>query len=138
FIGSPPMNFIYGLVEVSDAGTFFVSTEGASRLRLELGPKLRTIGRAHAGRPLVLGIRPENIPVAASVAKPHPPQCVEATIDVAEPMGSETYLYLLFGHASSIAKVPSGVTYRPGESLKVWFDLEQAHLFDAESEAVLG
>jgi multiple sugar transport system ATP-binding protein len=137
FIGSPPMNFIRGVVEISDGSSFFLSEEGGSRLRLELGNELAAVGRAHAGMPVVLGIRPENIAIAAKVSGALPTQCADASIDVAEPMGSETYLYLLCGHASCIAKVRSGVTYRPGETLRVWFDLDHAHLFDAETEVVL-
>ena len=53
-------------------------------------------------------------------------------------MGAETYLYLDAGGTSFVARVRPTDRFEPGQKIKVTFVMEQAHLFDAATEAVLG
>ena len=61
----------------------------------------------------------------------------EAIVEVSEPMGAETYLYLDTGGHSFIAKVESGDRYEMQQKVKLHFDMNKAHFFDPESELVL-
>src|SRR5438105_938911 len=63
FLGSPPMNFIDGkLKEESDALVFSEIEGGAITVRLSI--KERPAARALVGKPVLLGIRPEDIELA--------------------------------------------------------------------------
>ena len=58
-------------------------------------------------------------------------------VDVVEPMGAETHLFLDTGATAFITRVDPTRSYAVGEMLSVTFDLASAHLFDGETEAVL-
>ena len=61
----------------------------------------------------------------------------EVTIEVSEPMGAETYLYLSSGAHSFVARVRSGARFDVAQKLKVAFDLTKAHLFDLATEQTI-
>jgi multiple sugar transport system ATP-binding protein len=58
-------------------------------------------------------------------------------VEVAEPMGAETFLYLTSGAHSVIARVQPNHRFELGQNLAVSFDLDHAHLFDPTTEQVL-
>ena len=53
------------------------------------------------------------------------------------PMGAETLLYLSTGATSFIARVRPTDRYEVDQKVKVSFNLDKAHLFDAHTEIVL-
>lgn len=79
-------------------------------------------------------MRPENIAVSDTVGD----DSIEAIIDVAEPMGAETYLYLnsLSGR-SFIAKVAANHTFKIGQTVHLKFNQDCAALFDQETEDIV-
>ena len=91
FIGSPSMNVAEGeLVRVD--GSVRVRFGGAAELTvppavLEARPALG----AFEGRPLVVGIRPEDIDDAAFSDGDLEGRTLTATLDIREDMGSEVY-----------------------------------------------
>ena len=135
FIGSPPMNLIRGRIERDGAGLRFVAA-GESGLSLALDAGLARRAAAHAGRAVVFGIRPEDLADAATLAGPVA-SALEATVEVAEPMGAETYLYLRAGASELVARVKPTERYTVGQRVRVAPDLSRAHLFDAETDAAL-
>jgi multiple sugar transport system ATP-binding protein len=138
FIGSPPMNFLHGTLQQESGKTRFVedNTTG-SPIKLELTDRLAAVGTAYLGKPIVFGIRPEDIADANTLPDPKASACSRAKVEVSEPMGAETFLYLDSGAHSFIAKVHSGDKYDINEGVTLAFDMEKAHLFDPESEKVL-
>jgi multiple sugar transport system ATP-binding protein len=138
FIGSPPMNLFKGTVEAHNGRLAFVEAcnDGAA-LRLALGDALSRKAAAHTGRPLVFGIRPEDVTDLGSAGEAGPERTAEVQIDVVEPMGAETYLYLDTGANSFVARVRAAGRFDPNHRLKVSFDVEKAHLFDADTQQVL-
>ena len=138
FIGSPPMNFFKGIVEPDNGRLIFVEAgNDGMALRLALGDALSKKAAAHTGRPLVFGIRPENVTDVLTAGEADPGRTAEVQIDVVEPMGAETCLYLDTGAHSFVARVRSTDRFEPNHRLKVFFDVEKAHLFDAATEQVL-
>jgi multiple sugar transport system ATP-binding protein len=132
FIGSPPMNFFPGAILPADGRLAFVSDylEGAPPFTLALPPALRERGEGLTGKPLVLGVRPEDIAcVAASTAG-----ALEAEVEIAELTGPETHLYLRNGTRSFVARLRSVERYQPRQKVRVTFDLERAFFFDARTE----
>ncbi len=139
FIGSPPMNFFRGTVQPADDGAHltFVETNPApilTPLTLRLPDPLAASARPRTGQSLVLGIRPENI---RETAQPAPGHSAQVLVEIAEPMGAETFLHLTTGATTFIARVPPTSHHRPGETLSVTFDLATAQLFDATTGAAL-
>ena len=139
FIGSPPMNFFRGTIK-RGAGqlTFIETTDRSSPLTLGLGDELSARASTHVDRPVVLGLRPEDIHDSLTIPSPDPARTAEVRVEVSEPMGAETYLYLDAGGTSFVARVRPTDRFEPGQKIKVTFGMEQAHLFDAATEAVLG
>lgn len=138
FIGSPPMNFFHGNLVQDRGQLWFVENNTKSEpIRVALDDRLARNAAGHSGNGIVLGIRPEDIADANTVANPHPDRCFTATVDVSEPMGAETYIYLDTEATSFIARVRSSDRYDIGTRLKVALDMSKAHLFDAKTETVL-
>jgi multiple sugar transport system ATP-binding protein len=139
FIGSPPMNFFHGSIREQNGRRFFVeNASGGDGVLIALDERLSAKASAHVGRKIVLGIRPEDVRDVAA-AGPEVPSgaAINVRVEVSEPMGAETFLYLTTGATSFIAKVGADTDYTTGHSTKVALNLERAHLFDAETEHVI-
>jgi multiple sugar transport system ATP-binding protein len=141
FIGSPPMNFFRGAIQRKDADVRFVETNprGAPLVLRLPEPLAMTAPRdGEAGREMVLGIRPECIREAGP-ADPHTREgaSIPVTVEVAEPMGAETFVHFTTGASAFIARLPPTRQYRAGETARVVFDLATARLFDGVSGLAL-
>src|ERR1041384_5164219 len=86
FIGSPAMNFADVRIEAENGGLWALG--GGIRLKVP-GP-LQNRVRAHVGKAMTLGIRPEDLHVA-SEADPAE-LTIDATVEVVERLGSEILL----------------------------------------------
>ena len=126
FIGSPPMNFLKGTLRPGEP-VGFSDDNLALPLPAETG---RRLGNC-AGQPVIAGIRPEDISL------PEPGSAlprVRAQVDVAEPMGSETLVYLRVGAASLTAKLVGPTYPKPGETTEFAVNTGRLYLFDAKTE----
>jgi multiple sugar transport system ATP-binding protein len=138
FIGSPSMNFFAGTVEHDGGQLVFVEAGNPGRpLRLSLDEALARKAAAQVGRPLVFGIRPEDVEDRLPAAEADPRRTAEVDLEVVEPMGAETYLYLNTGVNSFVARVRASRRLEGNRRLKVAFKVDRAHLFDAATEQVL-
>ena len=134
FIGSPPMNLLKGKVQKLDGGLSFVEDAPQNALTVPLRGKLETLAASYEGKPIIFGIRPEHL--SDQVSDPtHIP--VSSVIDISEPMGSESIVYLKAGTGNLIARVPGEHHYHPGEQLTVQLNMEKVHLFDVQTEKVI-
>ena len=52
-------------------------------------------------------------------------------------MGHETYLYLVCEGKQMIARVSPRAHSKPGDQIKVAFDVNKIHLFDKETEKTI-
>jgi multiple sugar transport system ATP-binding protein len=125
FIGSPPMNFLSGRIEPGDPLRF---VHPSFTLALPAGINDRLAPAV--GRPVVLGVRPENVRIAVAAGIP-------AVVEVCELMGSEVMLYIRLDEWQLVAKLPPDSARRPGETVNVSFQVEFLHFFDAETEITL-
>jgi multiple sugar transport system ATP-binding protein len=133
FIGSPAMNFFPAKLHrdngrlMVDTGNFAVAIPAENTKPLE----------AHAGKNVIFGIRPENI------HDPHftPPnvhtETVESQVDVTELMGNEIFLHMLSGQNMFVARVDPRSKMRVGEKTQISFDMDNVHIFDAETEEAI-
>ncbi|EDY80700.1 TOBE domain family [Verrucomicrobiia bacterium DG1235] len=132
FIGSPPMNLVNGAIQSQDNTLYFQADN--SPLRVKLSNQLVDVSTNHIDKPIVLGIRSEDIHDVRALSDYETEHTAELTIDVAEPMGNETFIYLSTGQQSLIGRVRSDARPATGEQIKVWLDLNKAHLFDPATE----
>lgn len=130
FIGSPPMNFM--TLNISKDGSALVGDEG--NFKLKLTGKLAEVAGSYDGKPLVFGIRPEDVEVNPSATAG---EAIEATVEVVEPLGSEIHLYVGTGRHQLVVKVPPTVQVAVGDSIKLVPSQERAILFDSETEKSL-
>ncbi len=138
FIGSPPMNLFKGTIRRNAAQLTFVETNpAAAPITVALPEGLGIRAAAYLDRPIVLGVRPEDVHEAANGNAPEMASVGEAVIEVAEPMGAETYLYLTTGSTPFIARVRPTDQFDVGQRIGLHFDLTKCHLFDPVSEQVL-
>ncbi len=134
FIGSPPMNFFRGTLQRAGQALTFVETNAkGAPVTIALSAELAAKASAQVDRPIVFGIRPEDIHPAADGAAAQ----ATARIDLVEPMGAETYLYLDSGATTFISRARSSESFSAGDKLPLTFDLSRAHLFDATTEVRL-
>ena len=138
FIGSPPMNFFKGTVKRAGNHLSFVETNAkGAPILVQLGEALAAKAAAHVDKPIILGIRPEDVQDSLTLSSPNPAHTVEVTVEVSEPMGAETYLYLDTGAHSFIARVRPTDRFEVNQKVKVTLRMDTAHLFDATTEQVL-
>jgi multiple sugar transport system ATP-binding protein len=138
FIGSPPMNFFKGAIKRAGNHLSFVETNAkAAPLTLALDDRLSSLAAGLVDQPIVFGVRPEDVQDALTVTHPDPARTAEVTVEVSEPMGAETYLYLDTGATSFIARVRPTDRFEANQKIKVTFSLAHAHLFDPKTELAL-
>lgn len=125
FIGSPPMNMLK--VNRSPGGLELPpKSEGESvNWKIELDALFKNPGEENS---FVLGIRPEHICLAGQgEEKPH--LSIPAKVDLIEPMGAETYLYLVANGHTFNARVEPTTKAEVGQTVTVQIPLEVFHLF---------
>lgn len=133
FIGSPAMNFIDGRVTTHDDALVFDA--GAFSITLTDGIRERLSG--FSGEDVTLGVRPEWL-----FSKGNGDDIVATTqftarVDLVEPMGSETYLYLSVGESNIVARVDAHIHPETGNDITVGIDMAKAHFFDVSGATIL-
>ena len=133
-LGAPPMNLIHGtLKQERDGFRFLESGDGSIELRLALAAE--SGAREFAGKPVVLGIRPEDIAIAdAAKEQGNSALNFPAVAEVIEPLGAETILRLQTG-AHAIACRTDAVISRDetGRRMRFRIDEGRVHFFDPTS-----
>ncbi|GAA0300737.1 multiple sugar transport system ATP-binding protein [Gracilibacillus halotolerans] len=128
FIGSPAMNFFNGTLEegsISLGETKVAVPEGKMKVLREQG---------YIGKEVVLGVRPEDIHDEPVFLDANQGSRITATIEVAELMGSESYLYSEVNGQDFVARVDSRTDVQGGEKIELAFDMNKCHFFDMETE----
>jgi len=82
----------------------------------------------------LLGIRPEDVQDVLFSETPAARPTIEVPVEVAEPMGAETLLYVDTGAHSLIARVRPTDHYDAGAQVRLALDLDKVHLFDIKTE----
>ena len=119
FIGAPSMNMVPGVVTAGGGVALSTGNEVA-------------LGRAlPEGREVILGIRPEDL---------HPGQgtpVIEGAVNVREPLGHETLIYVDTPHGDVIAKADGRVPPEIGDVVRLGALAENMHVFDAKTGEAL-
>jgi len=133
FIGSPAMN----LFEARLMGSSEAIHIQTNAFQLEVPSQMIPALTDHLGKEVIFGIRPEDIhdkrymPVDVAAAP------VVAKVDVIEPMGSERYLFLMVDSQEFVARVDPRSAAAVGEELEIVLNMDNMHVFDAETKAAI-
>jgi multiple sugar transport system ATP-binding protein len=134
FIGSPAMNFIDATL-VKEKDRYFIDA-GAFKVRW---PEAYHPHVEHyAGRPVIFGVRPEDMAAKPPGAAGGDGSTLSARADVVETLGAETFVYLTCGPHSVVARMES--PERPltvGQTLEVELKMQKTHLFDKETSRTI-
>jgi multiple sugar transport system ATP-binding protein len=160
FIGSPAMNLVGADLE-RDNGSLYARF-GEHRLRLDDDVlSSRPALKRFEGKPLILGIRPEDLEDTALAGEAPPDRRISAQIDIREGMGSEVFVH--FGSGGRpvrgedvaaaigdeaieatkqqtkgkgslfVARVSRESRAREGEQLDLFVTTKRLHFFDPET-----
>jgi multiple sugar transport system ATP-binding protein len=124
FVGAPPMNM---LAAVASNGRLVL--EGA-----ELPLPASARGRVRDGQPLIVGIRPEALSIAAGE---EPGGRLDAVVEVVELTGPELVATARLGSQRLVASLPPRTRLGEGESCAFALDGQSLHLFDPETGLAL-
>ena len=132
FIGSPAMNFLDATVAGSPEG-LWVEAPG---LRLRVPEAQAAALAPYRGRPVTLGVRPEDLGEAGHGDPPH--ARAEAVVEVVEPLGNEILLDVRVGPFPLVARVPPTSRVRVHDKITLAFHPERFHFFDPQTEQAIG
>jgi len=126
FVGSPRMN----LLPVHPGANGNLVVEGYET-PLPLSGRVRHAYNRATLRELVLGARPEDIMLSATVES----EMLQATVYASEPLGDRTIYDLRIGTQLIKVKAPAHLVVHIGNPMWFRIDMDRAHLFDSTSGA---
>ncbi len=134
FIGSPPMNFLdCKIVDGKSAG----KEDGIWIEQMKFSVKVldhhNELLKNYVGKEVIFGVRPEDIFDKLYARGATPYNTIIATIDLVEPMGSETYLHLTTGQNPLIAKVDAHTSVKENQTIELVLDMKKIHIFNKET-----
>jgi multiple sugar transport system ATP-binding protein len=125
FLGSPPMNFLDGVIVSTGGGRF--RSPGCA-IEFALSPARWGWLSAPAESPVTLGVRPEALRLVDGGG---PTECpiAEAVVELAELLGNEVLLHTIVGGQRLTLRLPPGQPPAPGSRVTIGFDPERLHFF---------
>lgn len=133
FIGSPAMNFFKTKLVRGD-GKLYI--DGGS-FKLEVPDTRMDTYANYVDRPVIMGIRPEDINDPHYLPPEIIPQPVDGKVDVTELMGNEIQMYVTTGEHDFVARVDPRTKARIGENIQLVFNMGNMHLFDPDTEQAI-
>jgi len=125
FVGSPAMNFVDGKLAIVD---------GQPAIRIgDITTGLAGYDFVQApveGRPVVLGVRPEQVSLTQSAATPSQ---LPIEIQLIDPMGADSLLWGTVGEDTVSVRIGPDDEFKVGDTVAGHFHPDQASLFDAET-----
>jgi multiple sugar transport system ATP-binding protein len=129
FIGSPAMNFAEATVG-EENGSVLVTNAG---LRMTVPPAKADRMRAYKGQTVTMGVRPEDMHIAAADGRTG----LDAVVEVVEPLGSEILLDVMVGNTVMVARVDPTVRAKVHEKIRLNVHPDRLHFFDAKTEQAI-
>jgi len=113
---------------------FFVESAEKNGLNIPLKGRIESLAAKYVDKDVIFGIRPEHLSDEIKDGA-HAP--VASTVEISEPMGSESLVYLKAGTGNLIARIHGEHLFHLGEQVTVQLNLDKVNLFDAATESVI-
>ncbi|UQY34501.1 sn-glycerol-3-phosphate ABC transporter ATP-binding protein UgpC [Pseudomonas fulva] len=126
FIGSPPMNFIPVPLQRRDGQVWALLASSIGRCELPLGE----LPEGTEQRAMLLGVRPEQVQLAAGAAQA---TALPAQVEVTEPTGPDTLVFVTVNDSKLCCRLAPDQAPPVGQHLALHIDASRALLFDAQS-----
>ncbi len=152
FIGTPQMNFFPATLTKSK-NKVYVEFVNNNKILLPktVEARIRNINDyVNTGKPIILGVRPEDIHEEESFISASPDTVVKAFVEVVEKLGAETLIYSkldfkegedaenatesIADSSYMVAKIDSRSIVNRGEVIELAMDARHIHLFDGATE----
>lgn len=135
FLGNPPMNFLN--VKVGADGSDYTFTFGKSAVRMPQGWDETGVLKSYVGKNVVLGVRPKDVHDDPAFVEKMEQSILQAEVEVMEPTGGESYLYLTCNGHSITARVDADAMRQSGEQIQIAIDMGKIKLFDGDTEHII-
>jgi len=134
FIGTPPMNFFKTRIGKIDNALYIIE----DTFKLKVPEKWKEAIAPYENKAVVFGVRPEDIGSPEAESKGGSDlHKINAKVEVIEPMGAETFLYLSTGTQSFISRVDAHRKTVVGEEISLAVLMSKTHIFDAATEKII-
>ncbi len=128
FLGTPPMNFLDGRIERSNGKLWFTDS---STVRLSIGEDGALEVSEMVGRPVVLGIRPQQLQCAGDGVRTAEEQVVRVHVEVTELLGDQMDVFArTTAGARVVARVRAGADCAAGQDAEFKVATSAMHLFE--------
>lgn len=136
FIGSPTMNFLNATL-TTEGDDLFVIPDGGSPLKVPQARAERY--RSLVGKPVVFGLRPEDLTNTWTDENRDGTGAVplDINVEISEPMGSDTLIFSRIGAAEIVCRVSAVAAPPIGSTMRLHAHLSNMHLFDPQSGVTL-
>ena len=130
FVGKPKMSLIGGRLEADADEVRFVSQDSSIRVRVGRPAEvpLDGVDLEH----VVLGVRAEDVRVSSD-GVPDPSRAFQATVGLREPIGSDTFVELVAGDATIVARASPDFNIDIGQPVTGEIIPGRTHLFAIET-----
>jgi multiple sugar transport system ATP-binding protein len=130
FIGSPTMNFLPARL-TAEPGGLFIFLEGGQRLAVP--PRFAGDYGPHAGKDLVLGLRPEHMTNAWTEGDRSALAPLRLKVEIAEPLGADTLIFSRIGEKEIVCRTTPEAGAVAGATVALRANLNHMHLFERET-----
>jgi ABC-type sugar transport system ATPase subunit len=134
FLASPPMNLLPGRLEPNSAGELQATTGSVA---LPLPAALQKSFASHAGKEVVLGLRPEDFSSTGHMKHSTPATVFAVALEV---LGPEVILVGNFGNSDGpeiMVRCERDFHADPGQPVQLHYDASQLQVFDKVTTAAL-
>jgi multiple sugar transport system ATP-binding protein len=130
FIGSPAMNFFNARLVRGDGGLVV----DAGSFHVPVPPDKVSLYQSHEGKPVIFGLRPEDIhdpnfaPPGIHTAN------VDVMVDITELMGNEIHLHLVINGNQFVGRVDPRTMAKVGTKMQIVMNMDNMHLFETDGD----
>jgi len=125
FLGTPPMNFFDGKINVKDGMPAFFLKDGTKIGFQDSNSKLAS----YSGKDMVLGLRPEHLRVEQFTNQKN--NNFRSIVNVVEPLGDRKSVYCTtLSGQKFIANLDPHTDVHINQQLTVYFDISKSHIFE--------
>jgi multiple sugar transport system ATP-binding protein len=130
FLGSPPINYLEGIIASEGGETRFRCGDLQLTFRASVAERLASA----VGQPVKIGIRAEDVDVGS---QPRSGTTLRGPVTSVLPVGSDQFLGMRVEGAEMFFRVGKDVRHKDGETIALAADVNRLHVFDAATGANL-